>query len=72
VVPAGEDEFMNHEIQSLAKKLAELIEEQTGRTYAVVAITGDEDYARVSPDALFDNGVRVELGHAAKLLNAIR
>ncbi|WP_426172618.1 hypothetical protein [Pseudoduganella sp. R-34] len=63
---------MNREIQSLAKKLAELIEEKTGRTCAVVAITGDEDYARLSPDALFDGGVRVEPGHEAKLLNLIR
>lgn len=63
---------MNQEIQLLAKKLAELIEEKTGRTCAVIAITGDEDYARVAPDALCDDGVRVQPGYTAKLLNPIR
>lgn len=63
---------MNHEIQAPAKKIAELIEGQSGRTCAVFAVIGDEDYARASPEDLFDDGVRVTPGHEKKLLNPIR
>jgi len=58
-------------IPQLARRLADLIEAKTGKTCALVVISAtDEDFARVVPVQILDDGVRVAPGYDIELLNS--
>lgn len=49
--------------------LADLVAAATGRSCALVLVTGDDDYAHLAADQILDDGLRVEPGFKIELLN---